>query len=167
MRAAVLWAHNTPLQVSLTPPPPGGSEPTKPHQHPCPEVSVLGTSGLPRGKSRAGELWEHPSGLPGGDLPLPNLFSGTPANGSNHFLSRHAIRLVPLPKHPTAARVGSGCFPLLCKDSLKPKPLISPNVAIYVCSDIAHSNKGTMKPPAQGYSSPKGLMMSPSVKIQH
>lgn len=83
------------------------------------------------------------------------------------IISSLDMRFAPLPKHPTAAQVDSGCFPLLCKDSLKPKPLISPNVAVYMCSDIAHSDKGTMKAAAQGYSSPKGPMMSPSVKIQH
>lgn len=72
-----------------------------------------------------------------------------------------------MPKHPTATQVNSGCIPLLCKDSLKPKPLISPSVVVYVYSDIAHSNKGTMKAVAQGYWIPKGPMMSPSVKIQH
>lgn len=128
---------------------------------------LLTTVTSPEVNHRAGELWEHLSGLHSFDLALSNPFSGTLADGSNYFLSQHAIRFVPLPKQPTAAQVDSGCFLLLYKDSLKPKPLISPSVAVYMCSDIAHSDKGTMKAAAQGYSSPKGPMMSPSVKIQH
>lgn len=126
------------------------------------------TVAYPEVNHRAGELREHLSGLPSGNLPLSNLFSGTQANGSQSFplSTRYPVCTSAQAPH-SCTQVGSGCFPLLCKDSLKPKPLISPSVAVYMCSDIAHSDKGTMKPTAQGYSSPKGPMMSPSVKIQH
>lgn len=124
---------------------------------------VLLTTGTSQRYIGAREHQEHLNGLPSFDLPLSKLLSRTHAKGSNYFLAGH----VRLPKHPTAAQVDSGCFPLLCKDSLKPKLLISPSVAVYMCSHIAHSDKGTMKVAAQGYSSPKGPMMSPSVKIQH